>query len=114
VRAAQIRLLYENADTGSVAALIVATLLAYSQYDVIPHFIVIAWLLYVVLISAGRFLLVRRYWRASPSGAENRVWGVAFAVGAGLAAAGWGVAGIVLYPEAQPTYQILLVFVLGV
>ena len=42
-----------------------------------------AWLLYVLLVSAARFLLVRRYWRASPSDADSRRWSVAFVVGAG-------------------------------
>ena len=113
VRAEQIRLLYENAVTGIGAALIVATLLAYCQWDVIPHVVVSMWLLYVVVVSAARLLLVRGYWRASPSVTESRGWGVAFAVGAGIAAAGWAAAGIMLYPPAQPTNQILLVFVLG-
>ena len=113
VRAEQVRLLYENAVTGIGAALIVATLLAYCQWDVIPHVVVSMWLLYVVVVSAARLLLVRGYWRASPSVTESRGWGVAFAVGAGIAAAGWAAAGIMLYPPAQPTSQILLVFVLG-
>ena len=113
VRAAQIRLLYDNAATGIVAALIVAAVLAYGQWDVIPHTVIVVWLAYVVLISAARAVLVRRYWRASPTGAENQAWGVAFALGAGLASAGWGAAGIVLFPEGKPTNEILLVFALG-
>jgi signal transduction histidine kinase/ActR/RegA family two-component response regulator len=113
VRAAQIGLLYGNAITGILVTIVVAPLLAYVQSDVIPHVVVSAWLLYMLLISAARFVLVRLYWRASPSATESSRWAVAFAVGAGLAAVGWGAAGIVLYPAAQSMKQIFPVFVLG-
>jgi hypothetical protein len=41
------------------------------------------------------------------------MWGAAFAIGAGLAGAGWGAAGILLYPEAHLANQVILVFILG-
>ena len=113
LRAAQTRLLYENANTGIAATLIVATLLAYCQWDVIPHVNVASWLLYIVLISAARFILAARYRRAAPGGPGNRRWEMAFVAGAGLAAAGWGTAGAVLYPEARPATEVFLIFVLG-
>src|ERR1017187_4363818 len=40
-------------------------------------------------------------------------WGAAFAVGAGLAGAGWGAAGGLLYPETHLANQLFLAFVLG-
>ncbi len=113
VRAAQIRLLYRNATTGIVVTIVVASLLGYCQWNVVPHFTVFVWLLYMLLVCGGRFMLVRRYWRASPSDAEAGRWSVKFAVGAGMAAAGWGTAGIVLYPEVRSMNEIFLVFVLG-
>ena len=113
VRAAETRLLYENACTGIVAALVVAALLAYSQWNVVGPSVVLLWLVYVVLISAARLTLVRRYLHQSPSDAENSGWRIAFAIGAALAAFGWGAAGFALYPEIRPTNEILLIFVLG-
>ncbi len=113
VRAAETHLLYENASTGIVATIVAAALLGYFQWDVIPHVIVLVWLTYVLLISGARLILVRRYWRAAPTGAETNQWGVAFAVGAGMAAAGWGGAGIGLYPEVRSINEIFLIFVLG-
>jgi hypothetical protein len=102
VHAAETHLLDENASTGVVATIVLASLLAYAQWDVVPHVVVSVWLLYVLLVSAARFMLVRRYWRASPSDTESGRWNVAFVVGAAMAAAGWGAAGIVLYPAARP------------
>ena len=113
VCAAETRLLYENGTTGIAVTIVIASLLAYAQWHVVPHFTVSAWLLYVLLVSAVRFELVRRYWRASPSNIENGRWNAAFVVGAALAAAGWGIGAIVLYPSGRPLNEILVVFAIG-
>jgi signal transduction histidine kinase/ActR/RegA family two-component response regulator len=111
--AAQTRLLYSNGPTGVVVTVVVASLLAYGQWKVVPHFTVVAWLAVMLLVSAARILLVRRYWRASPSDAEYGPWRAAFAIGAAMSAIGWGGAGIVLYPAARSMNEVFLVFVLG-
>ena len=64
VDAAETRLLYDNACTGIVATLVIAAVLAYAQWDVGSGSVVAAWLLYVLLVSVARYLLVRRYRRA--------------------------------------------------
>ena len=113
VRAAQVRLLYSNANTGGAVTIITAPVLSYFQWDVIEHPVVVGWLLYILVVSAARFALTRRYRRASPADTEVNRWGTAFAVGAALAGVGWGAAGILLYPEARLMNQVLLVFVVG-
>ena len=65
------------------------------------------------LLSAARFLLARRYWRTAPPSLLAPEWGTAFAVGAGLSGAGWGAAGILLYPPANLANQVFLSFILG-
>jgi signal transduction histidine kinase/ActR/RegA family two-component response regulator len=106
-------LLYENASTGSVATILIASLLGYAQWDVIAHPVIAIWLLYVLLVSAARFLLVRRYGRASASDTDAVWWNTAFVVGVALAAAGWGAAAILLYSPARPMNETFLVFVVG-
>ena len=64
VQAAQTRLLYENANVGIVVTVVIASLLAYAQWDVVSPAVAWAWLLYMLLVSAARSLIVRRYWRA--------------------------------------------------
>jgi signal transduction histidine kinase/DNA-binding NarL/FixJ family response regulator len=113
VHAAETRLLYDNALTGIVATIVIATLLAYAQWNVKPHSVVLSWLLYVLLVSAARYTLVRRYWRASPTDSDSRRWSAAFAVGAAMAAAGWVAAAITLYVPARPMNETFLVFVVG-
>ena len=61
VHAAETRLLYDNAGTGIVATIVIAALLAFAQWNVKPRSVVVVWLLYVLLVSAARYGLVRRY-----------------------------------------------------
>jgi signal transduction histidine kinase/CheY-like chemotaxis protein len=113
VQAAEIRLLYDNALTGISATVIIAVVLAYAQWGVISPLIVSAWLIYVFLTCLARIIIVRRYRRASPSDSEISRWKTEFVVGAALAAAGWGVGGIVLRPAGPPINETLVVFVVG-
>ena len=113
VHAAETRLLYDNAFTGNVATVVIAALLAYAQWDAKPRWVVLSWLFYVLLVSAARYELVRRYYRASPTDIDSRRWSRAFAVGAAMAAAGWVAAAIVLYVPARPLNEAFLVFVVG-
>ena len=113
VHAAETRLLYENATTGIVVTLVIASVVAYAHWDLGPHLIVSAWLIYMLLVSAARFVVVHRYWRASASEIENGRWNAAFVAGVAMAAAGWGVGAILLYPSARPLDEILLVFAVG-
>ena len=101
MQAAETRLLYDNAGTGIVATIVIASLFAYTQWGVISRVIVWVWLLYMLLVCAARFVLVRRYWRASPNDSDSGRWNVAFVVGTSLAAAGWA-APAVLYRQPGP------------
>ena len=113
VRAAQIRLLYKNAPTSIAITVTIAPILAYCQWGVIPPRVVAAWLTYMVVTSAFRFVAVRRYERAAPEPADAAGWGTTFVLGTALAAVGWGAAGILLYPDAPVMNQVLLVFIVG-
>src|SRR5437899_3345653 len=113
VHAEQIRLLYSNTNAAIGVTVCVASVLSYLQWGVIAHPIVLAWLIYMWVISAARFALARRYRRAAPVLANPRAWGTAFTIGAGLSAVSWGAAGLLLYPEAHLTNQVILSFVLG-
>ena len=113
VHAEQIRLLYSNANAGVGVTVCVATILSYLQWGVISHPIVLAWLMYMLVISSVRFTLARRYWRAAATDTNTRAWANTFTIGTGLSAMGWGAAGVLLYPEAHLANQVILAFVLG-
>ena len=113
ILAAQVRLLYSNTSVGVGVTLVATPILGRLQWGVAPHRIILGWCLYMLLLSVARFTLGRRYWRSAPSNLETSWWGAAFASGAGLAGAGWGAAGILLYPEGHLANQVFLVFILG-
>ena len=93
--------------------MIATAILGGLQWGVVRHRLILGWCLYMFLVATARFTLARRYARAAPSGLETSRWGTWFAIGSGLAGAGWGAAGILLYPEAPLGSQVILVFVLG-
>jgi len=113
VHAAETRLLYENSTTGVVASVLIALALAYTQSRVTGAPVVAAWLLFVLVVAATRFVIARRYWRALPAEGESRRWNNLFVAGTALASAAWGVAGVLFYEPTQPTSGIFLMFVLG-
>jgi signal transduction histidine kinase/CheY-like chemotaxis protein len=113
VHAAETNLLYENAGTGIAATVVIASLLAYAQWDVVPRLVVSMWLLYLLLVSAARFALARRYRQRLPGDIGDDRWNRAFVAGVALAAAGWGAAPFVLYSPARPMNETFLVFVVG-
>jgi signal transduction histidine kinase/CheY-like chemotaxis protein len=111
--AAQVKLLYSNADLAVGVTLVAAPTLGRLQWEVVPHPVILGWCLYMIVLSAARFALGLCYLRAAPAAGNARAWSAAFAVGVALAGAGWGAAGMLLYPAAQPANQVYLVFTLG-
>ncbi len=113
ILSAQLRLLYANANLGVVVNILAATILGGLQWGTVAKPLVVAWWLYIALVSVARYILARRYWHASPGPSDIDKWRSLFSVGVGLAGAGWGAAGILLYPPTHLTNQVFLVFVLG-
>jgi signal transduction histidine kinase/ActR/RegA family two-component response regulator len=113
VRAAETRLLYENANTGVAISIVIAVLLAYAQWDVVTQAVVVAWLVYMFVVSIARFAIAQRYWRASSTEVKGSRWNVAFVVGTALAASGWAAGAIALYRPHPPMNEIFVVFVIG-
>jgi signal transduction histidine kinase/CheY-like chemotaxis protein len=113
VYAGQVNLLYRSANFGAGVTVAAMAILAFLQWGVASHPIIAGWSAYMLLVSVARFGLAWRYWRATPSVLETGRWGARYAIGAGLAGAGWGAAAVLLYPQSQPANQVFLVFMLG-
>lgn len=110
---AQLRLLYANASLGLIINILAATVLSGLQWGVVAKPLVFAWWLYILLVSVARYALARHYWHASPAPTDSNKWRTLFTAGVAVTGAGWGAAGILLYPAAHLTNQVFLVFVLG-
>jgi signal transduction histidine kinase/CheY-like chemotaxis protein len=111
ILAAEVRLLYTHAYLGIGVTALAAPVLGYLQWGVISHPVVLGWALYMLMVTLGRFTLAHLFQRTAAS-EKAGWWGANFAAGAGLSGAGWGAAGILLYPN-DLTHQMFLVFVLG-
>jgi signal transduction histidine kinase/CheY-like chemotaxis protein len=111
--AAQLRLLYGNANLGVVVNIVAAAILGALQWGIVSRPTIIAWCLYITLVSIARYVFARRYRQASSTDTELSQWRGLFTVGVGFAGAGWGAAGVLLYPPGHLTNQVFLVFVLG-
>ena len=111
--AAQLRLLYGNANLGVVVNIVAAAILGALQWGIVSRPTILAWCLYVTLVSIARHVVARRYRHASSTDIDLNKWRRLFTIGVGFAGAGWGAAGVLLYPAGHLTNQVFLVFVLG-
>ena len=59
ILAAQVKLLYGNANLGIWVTLIATPILARLQWAVIRHQLILGWCLYMFLVSAARYVLGR-------------------------------------------------------
>jgi signal transduction histidine kinase/ActR/RegA family two-component response regulator len=113
ILSAQLRLLYANANVGIGVTILAATILGSLQWGIISNLVVLGWWLYMIAVAGLRYAFAWRYRRASPGHSDIGKWRAAFTFCAGLTGAGWGGAGILLYPTGHLTNQVFLVFVLG-
>jgi len=109
----QLKLLYSNSNLAIGITILAAVILGSLLLVVIPGYIVFGWWSYMALVSAFRYIVAWRFRRTSPDDMSFGKWRMIAAVGAGLAGAGWGSAGILLYSPINMMSQVLLVFVIG-
>lgn len=113
IYAAQIGLLYRNAPLAYSVTVINGTVLALIQATQIASLIVFSWWAFLIVVTAGRVLLVRHYLKASAESKRALYWGRLYLVGAGFSGLAWGASGILLFPVDSPGHQILIAFVLA-
>jgi len=111
--AEQVRLLYRNAQVGIIATFINAPVLAFILRSVVPHRVLAAWLVCILLISIARFVQIIWFRRVQPESPDVGRWGTWFVIGLVLSGIIWGSAGIFLFPVESVIHQAFLAFVLG-
>jgi PAS domain S-box-containing protein len=109
----QVCLLYANTNVAVAVTVSVAAILTFLQWEVVSHWVLLTWFTSMAGISVFRFVLARYYRRIDRRPKETKAWAFAFTLGSALSAAGWGAAGIWLYPAASFINQVLLAFILG-
>ena len=113
VRAEQVKLLYAKAHVAVAATLVNAPILTFVLWSEVRHAALVAWVIYMMMLSTGRLWLTYEYRCASPSPSTDNPWRTWYLIGIGLAGMGWGAAGFFLFPDASVVHQLFLIFVLG-
>lgn len=103
VTAEQTRLLFNGLRSSIPVSLLLAATLAYVQWPVIDHAVIIGWLAALLTVNLLRSVLAVGYFRVMPGAAQAGRWKLGFAACVGATGALWGLGAWMLYPTAFPT-----------
>ena len=98
ITAEQTRLLFNGLRSSIPVSLLLAATLAYVQWPVIDHAVIIGWLGALITVNLLRSLLAVAYFRSMPAAAQAERWKLGFAAGAAATGALWGLGAWMLYP----------------
>ena len=113
IRAEQVRLLYEQVPVAIAATLLVAAVVAYVLWDVVPRWALGAWLAAVAASNLVRGLLAWAWHRAAPPPGDAARWERRYVLAVALVAATWGLATPWFASRTDLYHHVLLAFVQG-
>jgi len=113
LHAQQVHVLYRNMPTGVLASAANAAILAAVEWSVAPHTPLIAWVLGLWLIAAGRAFLIFQYRRAVPARWTSSDWHRWMLLSTTAAGIAWVSSVYFLIPEIPLPYELVHLFVLG-
>ncbi|MGE0679316.1 MAG: ATP-binding protein [Candidatus Binatia bacterium] len=111
--AQQVHLLYMQANIGLLGTVVLAGILIFVLWSVVPHAQLLAWSSLVSVLTIARFFVVQRYFRSEQREKEVAWWRSAMIMSAGASGIAWGSTAIFLFPETSFVHQIFLTFMLG-
>lgn len=111
--AKQVSQLYSVLTLALIAATVNALLLVFVLWTVIPHDVLLIWLVLIVVINIVRSLSAQKYKSIYPSDTAAHKWYLFFLIGSTISAFLWGSVSILLFPENDLVHQVFLAFVLG-
>ncbi|MHB1238307.1 MAG: putative bifunctional diguanylate cyclase/phosphodiesterase, partial [Gallionella sp.] len=114
IQSAQLQQLLSISNVSLVASILIATILAYMQREVIPPRILLSWYSFMVLATLLRASQIIAYQRHSVHDAEAiRVRLVRFRLVVLASSLVWGSAGWLLFPANDPHHQVFLILMLA-
>jgi len=108
----QVKLVAKNAAISNVVSLVLALLLASVLWEEMPFLVMIGWLAYMTLIAALRIITAYLEKSKNISDHLHDLCGRWYLISILFAAAGWGVAAYLLFPENHVD-QLIMAFVLS-
>jgi len=113
LRPEQVRLLYANSGIALITTPVAAVMLAIVSWRRVPPGLAIAWLSYMLSVTAARALIVRRFQQVPSDALDVPAWCRRFVAGAAAAGLGWGAAGFLFFLETSVPWQMFLALVLA-
>ena len=113
-RADQVATLYARSHMTTLSMAFGALLLCGVMWGQVSPLAMISWIGLIFVNQAWRALLARAWRRARPGVAAASRWGRYWALGSTIAGALWGVAGVVMFPEAPAHQALIIVCLFGV
>jgi len=113
IRGEQVRLLYSQARTGIVVNVLVAALAVVLLWKDVSTVHLLTWCAAIMIVSAGRMLLIRSYRRAGPEQGKSSAWEARFITSTVISGTVWGMAGILFPGQGDMQTQIVVAFFLG-
>src|SRR5262245_55589156 len=113
IRAAQVRLLYEQLPSALIATIVNAIILVAVLWPEVPTSLLSVWLLLTLSVAIGRHILGRAYVRNVESLEDSSRWQNYFAYGAAASSLLWGFAGFFFFIGTSYPHQVFLAFVLA-
>lgn len=113
VQDALVKQLFASHQTSIVSGIVLVSMLAYMQWDVVDHTVVTVWFVLMQAIQVARIMLLSFY-RSRPveSGSFVKTRLRMFRIGVLLGGIGWGASAYWLYPLEEPQHQMLIIILL--
>lgn len=111
--AEQVSLLYKSAPLAHTVTLVNGAILAFVLGDYVALPALLTWYGVLVLVTAARAQVVRRYARLMPGPEAAHRWNSVHVLGTAIAGSVWGATAFVLFPSAAIAHQVFIAFVLA-
>ncbi len=112
VRSEEVRALYAQSGPVLLANVAVASLVTATLWQTTPRWQLLGWFAALLLLSAARVALLRRFRLAAPA-APEATWGRRFVSGSFVSGLLWGGAGALFFDSNSALAQALLTFAIG-
>ncbi|MGP1716735.1 MAG: putative bifunctional diguanylate cyclase/phosphodiesterase [Methylophilus sp.] len=107
-----VEMLYANNRRSLMAAIVVMAALLLTQRHFIDHTILVIWTVIFLCAYGSRAYFSFLYYKDQQRALHSRRWLHWFRFTTGFCGLAWGLAGILLFPEAAPANQAFLIFAL--
>ena len=114
LESAKLRHLFSASKSALIASTLLASILAFTEREVIASSVIAVWYSLIVLVALGRVALIIVYQRAQADGCSAlRARLMQFRFGVLISGLVWGSVGFLIFPASDQHHQMFLIFILA-